>query len=72
MQGERYKRHIEMDPLPLCFLVLKCLYTNAHSLGNKQEELELHVWSQNCSIIGMTEIWWNAHKAEMLLWINTS
>lgn len=48
VQGERHKRHLEMYPLPLCFLVLECLYTNAHGLGNKQEELELHVWSQNC------------------------
>lgn len=44
------------------------VYTNAHGLGKKQEELELHVWSQNCSTIGTTGTWWDAHKAELLQW----
>lgn len=39
---------------------LKCLYTNTCSLGNKQEELELHVWTQNCEIIGIFEKWWDS------------
>ena len=36
---------------------LKCLCTNACSLGNKQEELELHLWTQNSEIIGKTVKW---------------
>ncbi|GAB0188677.1 hypothetical protein GRJ2_001333000 [Grus japonensis] len=38
---------------------LKCMYTNAHSLGNKQEELELHTQSESYDIIGITETWWD-------------
>ena len=36
----------------------KSISTNACSLGNKQEELLLHVWTQNCELIGVTEEWW--------------
>jgi len=38
---------------------LKCLYTNACSLGNKQDELETTVLLENHDIIVITEIWWN-------------
>ncbi|CAM4601352.1 unnamed protein product [Lepidochelys olivacea] len=41
---------------------LKCLYTNAQSLGNKQGELEVLVMSKNYDVIGITETWWdNSH-----------
>ena len=38
---------------------LKCLYANARSMGNKQEELEM--CAHLCyDVIGITETWWNA------------
>ncbi|KAK4828724.1 hypothetical protein QYF61_000715 [Mycteria americana] len=41
---------------------LKCMYINGCSLGNKQEELELHAQSESYDIIGITETWWdNSH-----------
>ncbi|CAM5114317.1 unnamed protein product [Natator depressus] len=39
---------------------LKCLYTNAQSLGNKQGELEVLVMSRNYDVIGITETWWDS------------
>ena len=30
---------------------LKCIYTNAHSMGNKQEELEAIVWQANYDLV---------------------
>jgi len=39
---------------------LKCLYTNACSTGNKQEELEIYVWWQGHDIIAITETWWDS------------
>jgi len=39
---------------------LKCLYTNACSMGNKQEELEVCVWSQGHNLIAVTETWWDS------------
>ncbi|KAK4818855.1 hypothetical protein QYF61_020074 [Mycteria americana] len=42
---------------------LKCLYTNACSMGNKQEELEAIVHQENCDIVAITETWWDdLHK----------
>ncbi|XP_053876823.1 uncharacterized protein LOC128833018 isoform X2 [Malaclemys terrapin pileata] len=38
---------------------LGCLYTNARSLGNKMEELELLVRELQPDIVGITETWWN-------------
>lgn len=38
---------------------LKCLYTNAHSMGNKQEELAAVAHMENCDLIAITETWWN-------------
>lgn len=37
-------------------------YTNACSLGNKQEELKLHMQMLNCDIIdaAVTEMWWDS------------
>ncbi|PKU41683.1 mitochondrial fission process protein 1 [Limosa lapponica baueri] len=37
---------------------LKCIYTNARSMGNKQEELEAIVQQKNYDIVAITETWW--------------
>jgi len=37
----------------------KCLYTNAHCMRNKQDELEVLVTSQNYDMIGASETQWN-------------
>jgi len=39
---------------------LKCLYTNALSMGNKQEKLEIGVQSQGHDLIAITETWWDS------------
>uniref|UniRef100_A0A8C4YP06 SGNH hydrolase-type esterase domain-containing protein n=1 Tax=Gopherus evgoodei TaxID=1825980 RepID=A0A8C4YP06_9SAUR len=39
---------------------IKCLYTNARSLGNKMEELVLLMQELKLDIIGITETWWNS------------
>lgn len=42
---------------PGCMVTsLKCLYTNAHSMVNKQE-LEICVWSRGWDLIAVTEMW---------------
>ena len=38
---------------------LKCIYTNAHSMDNKQEELEASVWQANCDLVAVMETWWD-------------
>ncbi|KAK4810714.1 hypothetical protein QYF61_007688 [Mycteria americana] len=38
---------------------LKCLYTNARSMGNKQEELEAIVHQENYDMVAITETWWD-------------
>lgn len=38
---------------------LKCMYTNARSMDNKQEELEAIVELENYGITAMTETWCN-------------
>ena len=38
---------------------LRCLYANAHSMGNKQEELETIVQSESYDGVAITETWWN-------------
>ena len=38
---------------------LKCIYTNACHLGNKQEKLEATVLLQNHNVVAITETWWN-------------
>ena len=38
---------------------LKCLYTNASSVGNKREELETVVHLENLDLIAITEIQWD-------------
>ena len=38
---------------------LQCIYTNACSMGNKQEELEAIVHQANYDLAAITEIWWD-------------
>lgn len=38
---------------------LRCLYTNAQSMGNKQDELELLAQQSSYDLIGITETWWD-------------
>ena len=38
---------------------LRCLYTNARSMGNKQEELEAIVQLESYDTVAITETWWN-------------
>jgi len=38
---------------------LKCLYNNAHSMGNKQEELEATVLLESYDLVAVTETWWD-------------
>jgi len=39
---------------------LKCLYTSARSMGNKQEELEICVLSQGHDLTAITETQWDS------------
>ncbi|KAK4824952.1 hypothetical protein QYF61_021640 [Mycteria americana] len=38
---------------------LKCIYTNACSMGNKEEELEAIVHQENYDIVAIMETWWD-------------
>ena len=38
---------------------LKCIYTNARSMGNKQEELEAIVQREGYDLVAITETWWD-------------
>ena len=38
---------------------LKCLYANAHSVENKQEELETLICLENYDLVAITETWWD-------------
>jgi len=38
---------------------MKCLYTNACSMGNKQEEVEAIVLLESYDLIVITETWWD-------------
>lgn len=38
---------------------LLCLFSKAHSMGNKQEDLEAAVWLASYNLITITETWWN-------------
>ena len=37
---------------------LNCIYTNARSMGNKQEELEAIVQQASYDVVAITETWW--------------
>lgn len=38
---------------------LKCLYTNAHNMGKKQEDVKTIVQLENHDMIATTEVWWD-------------
>ena len=38
---------------------LQCIYNNARSMGNKQDELELLIHEGKYDLIGITETWWD-------------
>ena len=38
---------------------LQCIYTNARSMGNKQEELEATACQGNYDVVTITETWWD-------------
>ena len=38
---------------------LKCVFTNACSMGNKQEELEAIVQQANYDLVAITKTWWD-------------
>ncbi|PKU43055.1 rna-directed dna polymerase from mobile element jockey- hypothetical protein [Limosa lapponica baueri] len=38
---------------------LKCIYTNACSMGNKQDELEAMVQQDSYDVVAFTETWWD-------------
>ncbi|RMC21514.1 hypothetical protein DUI87_02380 [Hirundo rustica rustica] len=38
---------------------LKCMYTNARSMGNKQKELEAMVQQQSYDVVAIMETWWD-------------
>ncbi|RMC19437.1 hypothetical protein DUI87_04048 [Hirundo rustica rustica] len=41
---------------------LKCMYTNAHSMDYKQEELEATVQYQSYDVAAITEMWWDESR----------
>jgi len=38
---------------------LKCIYTNACNMGNKQEELQAIVEQDGYDLVTTTETWWD-------------
>jgi len=38
---------------------LRCVYTNTHSMGNKQEELEAIIQQDGYDLVAITETWWD-------------
>ena len=38
---------------------LKCIYTNARSMSNKQEELEVIESQANYDLVAITKTWWD-------------
>ena len=38
---------------------LKCIYSNAHSMGNKQEEVEAIVQQASYNFVANTDTWWD-------------
>ena len=43
---------------------LKCIYTNARSISNKQGELEAMMQHENYDLVAITEMWWDASRLE--------
>lgn len=48
-----------MKNITLMIAWLKCLYTSACSMENKQDELEAMVHLENCDLIAIAEMWWD-------------
>lgn len=46
--------------IPAASVSLKCLYTNVHSMGSKQEEPEICVGLQGHGLTEITEVWWDS------------
>lgn len=47
---------------------LRCLYTNACSVGNRQKQLEVTTLLENCDLVAITEIWWDkSHNLSLLI-----
>jgi len=44
---------------------LKCVYANARSMGNKQEELEAIIQQDGYDLVTITETWWDNWLAVM-------
>ncbi|KAJ7415136.1 rna-directed dna polymerase from mobile element jockey-like [Pitangus sulphuratus] len=38
---------------------LKCMYTNAHRMSNKHEELEAIMQQERYDVVAITEMWWD-------------
>jgi len=38
---------------------LKCICTNARSMGNKQEELQATMQQDSYDLVAITETWWD-------------
>lgn len=56
------KRHKEIRPcssdkVSQLITQLKCLDTNGHKVGNKQEEMEDTTQLESCNLIAITENW---------------
>ena len=63
MQEGWNKRYLRNDKIGRKEILHKCMYTKTHGLRNKQEDLELHLWSLNYDIVQMTEMQWDVlHK----------
>jgi len=41
---------------------LKCVYTNARSTGNEQEELAATAQQDGCDLVAITETWWDSSR----------
>jgi len=39
---------------------IKCVYTNARSMANKQEELEAIIQQDGYDLVAITETWWDS------------
>jgi len=45
---------------------MKCNYTNASSMGKKQEQLEAIMQQAYCSLVAITETWWDPPTAGVM------
>ncbi|GAB0203326.1 hypothetical protein GRJ2_002798200 [Grus japonensis] len=56
----RYIKRIPASKSASSGVQVKCLYANAWSMGNKQEELETCAHLPGYDLIGITETWWDS------------